>query len=541
MSFLKTQTGFQWFAFCISKIFIVISVCALLYQITLVNQIYFGFSVVTGVKVYIPPVNRPMAITVCVRATEVLDFERLNADTGRNFAFTQDEDTNLMMADSMTAAEILKYTPSEKDALEKIIYRKNYSYKLQEVNSSNIIETFNIEKFSYLDYVCYMISKIDEGDQKLSFSSLAVTPVFSGLIYEMRFDKELFHRVDFIKVVIGEPGITPYRPLMVTPQLRRFYNSTQEPIPDVGHYNLFTLYQSLLVVHMLPPPYQTKCFNYTADNAVSRTHCAEECIKDRIVDQTNQIPFTYIVTENSTDIFSKELISYRSVTSNQSLTDFLYKTENYCFDQKCGLKGCQESTSSTKGRGRMGVNDQFTVRQIIPLDPWITIFTTPYMSFVEYFTYVTSIVATYTGVTFLTLNPIQLFEVFRQKLYTRRRRSNSRVRDSKHDAQEKDNEQDNKKIKRQGKKLLKDVVVETGDLVHLNDSFKDYELNVLNIRLHRLEQLYEMIINKLFIGYNIQNISSVRKDLNVEEGHTCSRNETSSSGASFHVLAQVQR
>jgi hypothetical protein len=126
-------------------------------------------------------------------------------------------------------------------------------------------------------------------------------------------------------------------------------------------------------------------------------------------------------------------------------------------------------------------------------------------------------------------------------LYTRRRRSNSRVRDSKHDAQEKDNEQDNKKIKRQGKKLLKDVVVETGDLVHLNDSFKDYELNVLNIRLHRLEQLYEMIINKLFIGYNIQNISSVRKDLNVEEGHTCSRNETSSSGASFHVLAQVQR
>jgi hypothetical protein len=503
--FFSSRTPAEWSAFVLSKLFILGSTLALLYQITKVNQIYFGYPVVTGVSVFIPHKNMPMANTACIRSTDVLNYERLNMETGRTFKFSTNEEETHFMADNLTVGEILEYTPSEYEALYEIVYRKQNSYTLNSVNGSEITKVFKVEKFVYIDYICYTMYKIDESDVQMSFDSLAVTPVFAGLVYEYRFDKDLFHKADYIKLVMGKVGIIPFRSLMITPQNRRYFNMSTE-IPGTSLFNLFDVYQSMLTTMRLPPPYQTKCFNYTAAGLESAINCKEECIQDIVTNATGKLSFTYITDWNETDLLDKQVMSYNSVFNNKTLTQFLYDTENYCFDIKCGKHSCEERTSSTRTDVDVGINDQFTIRQLISMDPWITIYCSPYMSFVEYFTYVTSILATYTGFHFLFMNPFVLFASFREKLRTWKGRTREKIPYNKGET----NSMVRFVLSREEKKTkekLKSFVMQTGNYHHLRE---EYEFQVLNNRLLGVEELYETIVTGILKRHQMES-SDVKK------------------------------
>src|SRR5437867_1002807 len=102
------NTFLLWVKYIVSKLFTVVAICALLFQVIDVNKIYFEFQVVTGVKVYIPEPNIPQAVSLCIRYYDLIDFDQMSEDTGLSFSYKQDDSIVRSIQANLTISDIFK-------------------------------------------------------------------------------------------------------------------------------------------------------------------------------------------------------------------------------------------------------------------------------------------------------------------------------------------------------------------------------------------------------------------------------------------------
>jgi len=103
-------------------IFIVIGLC---YHCGIIFHEFFRYEVSTRTSVFIPEVIEQKAVTLCSRYTDVLDFERLNKETKRNWMYDQHSNVSDIYVDNMTVHEVFHFTPPVQDILYMIRYRNN--------------------------------------------------------------------------------------------------------------------------------------------------------------------------------------------------------------------------------------------------------------------------------------------------------------------------------------------------------------------------------------------------------------------------------
>jgi hypothetical protein len=387
----------------------------LLYQVYQLSELYFGYPISSRLIMSLPQTLTPFALSICIRYMDLLDFDKVNKMPGRH-------DWNYMrcvlpglddylrhIQDNMTIGEIFEYTPNTSEILSRVTFRQEGSYELYQLSdSSEIYEVFNVSKTVYLEYVCYKIMKINDTDQKFPYSFISISPVRGGLIYDFEMGPRL-KRSMVLKLVVHPADRDPYRSLQLSKQVRRYYDE----VHNRADYSTFSVYQNIFEVFALPPPYETKCFDYSTIGYTSNVECKETCIKHAVEKEhtLKKMPFTYIYHGDKNES-EKMLISYYDILSD-TLAKKIFDIEAQCTSNEgapCKRKTCHEIVAASKVDQRGG--EKLTVRQVLPVEPWITSNIFSVMVFMDYLVYATSILGTYTGFNMVWFYPKHLMSIF---------------------------------------------------------------------------------------------------------------------------------
>ena len=386
----------------------ILTLTGMVYQEYLISNLYFSYETTTGVEFYLPETNKAQAVSLCIRYTDILEFERLNHfPSRRDWKYSVKDEDLKRYQQNLTIAEAFEYTPHVSTVIESVIFHTKDSYELQHLNGSQVYEVFEARKFMYHEFICYMILKKDESDQSIPYNKLAFSPVLSPMIYSISLT-DVLKRADVIKIVVHLTEKSPYRSLMVTPAIRRFYNDSTK----TSNYNRFTVYQRYFAVYNLPPPYQSQCFDYFSINLDSRVHCVEECLRMQVNLTLGMMPFTYMIRDGQLD---QHVVTYVDVEQD-NISRILFNIEEHCMEVECTKIACEEKSSSTQHDDVAA--ETFIIRQVLPEESWQKVQLLPVLTFLDYFTYVTSVISTYTGISLIGLNSHNFyarFKVWRKK------------------------------------------------------------------------------------------------------------------------------
>lgn len=90
----------------------------------------------------------------------------------------------------------------------------------------------------------------------------------------------------------------------------------------------------------LPPPYATKCHDYTLDGYQDRGHCFEACFIKKSLETFGKI-FVGPRMTRTRDMYSQQFITVDSIINNHTISDRYYELEQAC-DQQCQRVDCRE-------------------------------------------------------------------------------------------------------------------------------------------------------------------------------------------------------
>lgn len=113
---------------------------------------------------------------------------------------------------------------------------------------------------------------------------MSVTPIHS--LYAHAFaQKPCNPKVAFIKIVTDEYVLS-------NPRIRQIY---RELCTEGMVYYFYVLSYTSLVNEKLPPPYDTNCLDYRKEHLMTKDHCYDECLKEKLKSRGNFIPGMAII------------------------------------------------------------------------------------------------------------------------------------------------------------------------------------------------------------------------------------------------------
>ena len=138
----------------VSRIFLAFCSLGLLWQQYWILNSYFRYKVSAMTSVGIPQIILPLALSFCVSYDDVLDYDTLNRETGRNWSYSTRE--WILYTDILTIEQLFKYSPQTQDILSKYDYIKKGNSTYIEIKS-NFSDHVNVTKYYYKGMFCYHI------------------------------------------------------------------------------------------------------------------------------------------------------------------------------------------------------------------------------------------------------------------------------------------------------------------------------------------------------------------------------------------------
>ena len=380
--------------------FVYPSLCfaGLLWQLVLIIELYFQYRVNVRTTVFIEKFLEGSAVNFCTRWTDVIDYDRLNRETARNWSLPRNNSIIDYYQHELTVEEILKYTPQEETIVVFIRTRKMGKTQHMIYEKQAAREHCVVQKFIYLEYICYKISITD--DPPKSYESLAITPTAPGLISQISFS-EIIQKSKRVRFALSRKGLKnhlfPYSGLKISPY---YYRSFLESNGSAD-FNTYTISKYQMLATRLPPPYETQCFDYTKTPVPKQEMCWEECVKERSLAEFGKMPYSVFIK----NISRHKIVSMQDTKHSTVITtERIENIENNC-SSKCSRKPCKEilfvsTTLATPG-------NTFTVRHVVPSQPSFKYNAVSLLNFVEFLTYLMSCTSTWTGLSMLSLNPLK--------------------------------------------------------------------------------------------------------------------------------------
>ena len=411
----------------LASLYIVICLVGLMWQLIEVSIEYFKYETSTGIRMLFPDDVTFPDISVCLRYTDILDFDELNKQTDRSYSFTTEDKMVRHYQENLTVNQIFSFTPNVNETLDGIVFRQKDSYKRYSCAHGGCQKVFAISKYYYLEYMCYRYTNV-QVSKTVSYATIAVTPSSPGTIFKLTFSRA-FNNVSYLKLALHSANLYPFRSLRTTPVTRRYFDAKS----STAKYNTFVSYQSQLVTQYLPQPYATKCIDYKLIGLDSSAHCRELCVKNHTLNLFHKVPFSVILTAQDLSLHnSLYALSYNDV-ANESTSQVLLAIESMCENEICNLKDCNIATIVTHTTKEPGTN-VLVLRIILPYTPYIYVKHNASIQFVAFLTFILSTISTWTGLSILRMNPFtsfltpgwvkQLTSQMKQK--SRRRRRNKK-------------------------------------------------------------------------------------------------------------------
>lgn len=384
----------------------------LIWQTWMICDLYFQYKVTTSIETFFPDEIDPHDVTFCSRFVDLLDFDQIKLETGKNWSYTLDYNITHIYHDELTVAQIFAFTPKEEKILKELSFREAGHSNIITIFGDKINDHVNIHKFLYLDNVCYKIGL--RNDAGYFYSNVAVNIVSPGSFYKLKFSQAL-RRSQYIKVQVSLSNDFPYRSLMMTPIIHTDYDDKTGK-PKTNYYTSYV--QKVIVDQLLPYPYETNCHPYQGDD--NEIVCTQECIRSMIMDRFGKIPYSIYIRNSS---LTEKMISYLDLENNET-EHTVSEIHRNCSIKTCWKKACRYSVVSTitNSRQRSG-SSSITVKYIIPLLTWTRIRGSPALNPVEFVLYVLSMLSTWTGISILSMNPVAILAKVKSLLFSSRNRT----------------------------------------------------------------------------------------------------------------------
>ena len=375
--------------------FLILAFAGLTWQLVSICQLYFQYKVVTRTTVFIPTIINPMALNLCVKIPYIFDYEGIRSSTGKNWtydAIISEEQFRTELLHDLTVEQMFQFTPQENDVVDQFYFTSSSLSSDKNLVGNEAKKLVKVDKYLYMTYVCYRISFI--GDEALPLRHFTSLLISSGMIRLYKFS-EKFKRSNIIKFAVGPVDEIPFRGLVISPYIIREYNDTLKE----AKYGYFVSHHYSMNIKSLEYPFETLCYNYTTIGFKEEMECTESCITKKTWDRFKKLPFTATINVSS----KNKVLSGIDLQDDENNRDFI-KIQNDCLRKECSRPSCRDTQYFT-------VTDSFSRpffrwKHVIPIQTSFIISSRPQLTFVEFFIYILGTISTWTGLSIISMNPI---------------------------------------------------------------------------------------------------------------------------------------
>ena len=391
-------------------LFLILAFAGLIWQLVSICKLYFQYKVVTKTTVFIPTIINPMAVNLCVEILNIFDYKGIRKSNGKNWTYdgiiSQQQSFTELLHD-LTVEQMFKFTPQENDVVDQFGFTNSSLSNKKTVQGNDVEKLVKVDKYLYMKYVCYRISFV--GDEPLSLEHLTSSLESSGIIRFYKFS-EGFNRSDVIKFAVGPIDEIPLRGLMISPYIFREYDDTLKK----AKYGYFVSHHYSMEIESLEYPFETLCYNYSIIGFKEQMQCRESCITKKTWDRFKKLPFIAAITVSS----KNKVLSGIDLQDTGNNRDFM-KIRDDCARKECSRPSCRDTQyfTITESFSR----PFFRWKHVVPFQTSFIISSRPQLTIVEFITYLLGTISTWTGLSIISMNPINLAtkvrkEIHRQKM-----------------------------------------------------------------------------------------------------------------------------
>ena len=393
---------------------------ALTLQLYEIFSLYFQYEVKSTTKVFMPEVINSLPISLCVLIYDILDLNRLNLETRKSwsdpYSFTLGSKNNWYPF-NLTISQLFQYTPTSTEVITGFRYMKSSSLKSNNWRfssprfESTLRETgIQVERYLYSSWICYQISL--NQSQKLMFSDVASFGASPGLISGVFYSHKVRRGRSMKLLLVDVNGRKPLTELQSTPFFLTGYSFKE----DKKLFNCFTVDHSIMKTQLLPPPYETQCYDYGSIKHHDEVYCREECMTRETWKRLHRVHhMTFVQEDDESARDSRIRIDTMDILANASLEEELFEIAEYCRKMKCNKVSCHHSSVITNNI-KLSWNDfyardndsSYVMKHLLPTQHYVEISSTPSLSFVELMVYILGSVTTWTGLSIFDLNPTSM-------------------------------------------------------------------------------------------------------------------------------------
>ncbi|KAI1293490.1 hypothetical protein HDE_06619 [Halotydeus destructor] len=316
-----------------------------------ITKEYMRYDVVSMLSILKPAILRPPALTVCMGYVDLVDWKKLLP--GRTFGKELwQRDIIQALQESVSIADMFKALP---DVTSEPILRYKMSRKL---NSYAILEDANslaIFRFIKNYYACYSFSM--PGRHNVTLKSRHVTyGQEPGSLFRVSFAKANLSSVTRAVFYLNPSEYIPRgdRDFRLNVDARGVRVFSQRA-------TYWSLSYQQIDLHLLPPPYITKCQDFHHLGFEGSYHCQLSCTHALAMATYGKSLFTISHTEPQ----NFTVINKYTIIRNETLGDEVERWELLC-DRKCAGMPCHKRLYSPKIDSQMDSETEIVFRIVEP-------------------------------------------------------------------------------------------------------------------------------------------------------------------------------
>ena len=373
--------------------FIIALICTsgFMIQVGHVTSRHFEYQTRTIVSLVIPNEVEIPSVSVCVRVNEMLNLDQVRTVFNRSgLKYWYDGiwwDAYYRDTSDWTMANWFNFTPAANDILrnehEGCRIRRPNVFAVDSLPRAECVADSNIVKYFDREFVCYRYEPM-YSNQTLKLIQYTMTPGSTGIIYELLFNKTLFHFYEYVSVAVHSSDSSYLYDTV-------FSSSHKVAVAQDREYKFDTHYQEVERVRM-KHPYDTKCVDIPADFKTGAEYVLNTVNRESMDKLNRVIPFLPTYNES----LNKNMYSNPDF-QNRTIIESL----NQMMDSKTAPNECVTKYFITKSTPSF--SDTLTVAVYWPQDETITFKYIPQSEIIDYVIYIGSCVGMWFGLSALSI------------------------------------------------------------------------------------------------------------------------------------------
>ncbi|KAI1279535.1 hypothetical protein HDE_14073 [Halotydeus destructor] len=302
----------------------------LAYQVYQILDVYLAYRTVTVVVTRLSTREEPLDLSVCLRYSHIFDHIRFKSENPMTTLGITFRD----MHERLTVREIFNYTTPTSQVLTNCAIRYPREYKITRISNEKCVDEIQVTKFLTQGFMCYHSTVKLDYNTSHSYSYAQVTRAleFMGTLFAV----DLNITAGMMKLVLHSWNSKPLYSMMYSPYLTLKQDGRQVIAEQFG------LTGSVIRITSLPPPYDTRCRDYTPEYR-SQTDCEFLCVRNKTLQQLDKTSYEIFEIDALLD---KKHISMSDI-ENETITEVLSNISDAC-NARCNQIDCLNQFTLTR-------------------------------------------------------------------------------------------------------------------------------------------------------------------------------------------------